>query len=132
MKIFVNLRTSFASILKPLGLIFFATLFVLSFNVKAAELKFICYQDINECDTIAEMAKSWESSTGNSVNIETVSRAIKLFRQYEGKSNGYLWNNLNLLMALLTKINYYERIYYVYNIIIITKLMEEKWKYLLI
>lgn len=72
MKKFIYLMSDFASIFKPLGLIFFATLFILSFNVKAAELKFVCYQDINECDTIAEMAKSWESSTGNKVNIETV------------------------------------------------------------
>ena len=31
-----------------------------SFTVNSAELKFICYQDINECDTIADMAKSWK------------------------------------------------------------------------
>tara|TARA_B100001971_G_scaffold39492_1_gene34551 strand:+ start:376 stop:1671 length:1296 start_codon:yes stop_codon:yes gene_type:complete len=72
MKKFMYLISDFASIFKPLGLIFIATLFILSFNVKAAELKFICYQDINECDTITEIAKSWESSTGNKVNIETV------------------------------------------------------------
>ena len=43
-----------------------------SFTVNSAELKFICYQDINECDTIADMAKSWEASTGHTLNIETV------------------------------------------------------------
>ena len=43
-----------------------------SFAVKSAELKFVCYQDINECDTIAELAKSWESSSGHTLNIETV------------------------------------------------------------
>ncbi len=72
MKKFIYLMSNFVSIFKTLGFIFFTTLVVLSFNVKAAEIKFICYQDSNECDTIAEMAKSWESSTGNKVNIETV------------------------------------------------------------
>ena len=43
-----------------------------SFAVNSAELKFVCYQDINECDTIAELAKSWESSSGHTLNIETV------------------------------------------------------------
>ena len=43
-----------------------------SFTVNAAELKFVCYQDINECDTIAELAKPWEASSGHTLNIETV------------------------------------------------------------
>ena len=43
-----------------------------TFTVNSAELKFVCYQDINECDTIAELAKSWEASTGHKLNIETV------------------------------------------------------------
>tara|TARA_B100000073_G_C23725669_1_gene569165 strand:+ start:235 stop:1485 length:1251 start_codon:yes stop_codon:yes gene_type:complete len=43
-----------------------------TFTVNSAELKFVCYQDINECDTIAELAKPWEASTGHKLNIETV------------------------------------------------------------
>ena len=47
-------------------------LIVSSFSVNAAEIKFVCYQDSNECDVIKEMSTVWESSTGNTVNIETV------------------------------------------------------------
>ena len=43
-----------------------------SFSAISAELKFVCYQDINECDTIAEIAKPWEASSGHTLNIETV------------------------------------------------------------
>ena len=43
-----------------------------TFTVNSAELKFVCYQDISECDTIAELAKPWEASTGHKLNIETV------------------------------------------------------------
>ena len=45
MKKFIYLMSNFVSIFKTLGFIFFTTLVVLSFNVKAAEIKFICYQD---------------------------------------------------------------------------------------
>ena len=51
-------------------------LIVSSFSVNAAEIKFVCYQDSNECDVIKEMSGVWESSPGNTVNIETVSYQV--------------------------------------------------------
>jgi len=43
-----------------------------SFGVNAAEIKFVCYQDANECDVLQEMTSVWEGSTGNKVNFEVV------------------------------------------------------------
>ncbi|MBT4974944.1 MAG: extracellular solute-binding protein, partial [Gammaproteobacteria bacterium] len=43
-----------------------------SFSVNAAEIKFLCYQDANECDVLEEMSSVWENSTGNTVNFEKV------------------------------------------------------------
>jgi alpha-1,4-digalacturonate transport system substrate-binding protein len=43
-----------------------------SFSVSAAEIKFVCYQDANECDVLEDMSSVWESSTGNTVNFEIV------------------------------------------------------------
>ena len=45
---------------------------VSSFSVNAAEIKFLCYQDANECDVLEEMSSVWENSTGNTVNFEKV------------------------------------------------------------
>ena len=57
--------------MKRILLVLFA--FVVStFSVNADEIKFVCYQDANECDVIADMAAMWESSSGHTVNIETV------------------------------------------------------------
>ena len=41
-----------------------------SFSVNAAEIKFLCYQDANECDVLEEISSVWENSTGNTVNFE--------------------------------------------------------------
>ena len=43
-----------------------------SFSVNAAEIKFVCYQDSNECDVLQQMSSVWEKSTGNTVNFEVV------------------------------------------------------------
>ena len=43
-----------------------------SFSVNAAEIKFVCYQDSNECDVLQQMSSVWENSTGNTVNFEVV------------------------------------------------------------
>ena len=57
--------------MKRILIVLFA--FVMStFSVNADEIKFVCYQDSNECEVIAEMATMWESSSGHTVNIETV------------------------------------------------------------
>ena len=45
---------------------------VSSFGVNAAEIKFVCYQDANECDVLQQMSSIWEGSTGNTVNFEIV------------------------------------------------------------
>ena len=45
---------------------------VSSFSANAAEIKFLCYQDANECDVLEEMSSVWENSTGNTVNFEKV------------------------------------------------------------
>ncbi len=42
---------------KSILLAFF--LIVSSFGVYAAEIKFVCYQDSNECDVIKEMSSLW-------------------------------------------------------------------------
>ena len=52
--------------MKRILLVLFA--FVVStFSVNADEIKFVCYQDANECDVIADMAAMWESSSGHTV-----------------------------------------------------------------
>ena len=45
---------------------------VSSFSANAAEIKFVCYQDANECDVLEQMSSVWENSTGNTVNFEVV------------------------------------------------------------
>ena len=52
--------------------IFFPIVALFAFNLNAAEIKFICYQDSNECDVIAKAATEWEASSGHKLNIETV------------------------------------------------------------
>ena len=52
--------------------IFFPIVALFAFNLNAVEIKFICYQDSNECDVIAKAATEWEASSGHSLNIETV------------------------------------------------------------
>ena len=49
-----------------------SVLAVSSFSINAAEIKFVCYQDANECDVLEQMASVWENSTGNTVNFEVV------------------------------------------------------------
>ena len=56
-------------------------------KVKAAELKFICYQDGNECQVFDELATKWGASSGHSMNIETVGYEVireQLLTQVEG------------------------------------------------
>ncbi|MDO6591172.1 extracellular solute-binding protein [Yoonia sp. 1_MG-2023] len=38
----------------------------------ADEVSFLCYQDSNECDVIAEMLPTFTANTGHTVNLETV------------------------------------------------------------
>jgi alpha-1,4-digalacturonate transport system substrate-binding protein len=52
--------------------ILFPIVSLFAFNLNAAEIKFICYQDSNECDVIAKAATEWEASSGHKLNIETV------------------------------------------------------------
>ena len=52
--------------------IFLPIVVLFAFNLNAAEIKFICYQDSNECDVIAKAATEWEASSGHKLNIETV------------------------------------------------------------
>ena len=52
--------------------IFLPIVVLFAFNLNAAEIKFICYQDSNECDVIAKAATEWEASSGHKLNSETV------------------------------------------------------------
>ena len=54
------------------SIILASILAISSFGVNAAEIKFVCYQDANECDVLKDMSSVWEGSTGNTVNFEIV------------------------------------------------------------
>jgi len=46
---------------------------LLSHNAATAdELKFVCYQDANECEVLTEMAETFKEESGHTVNVETV------------------------------------------------------------
>ncbi|MEM7269611.1 MAG: extracellular solute-binding protein [Pseudomonadota bacterium] len=42
----------------------------------AAEIKFLCYQNGNECEVIGDLAKGFEAESGHTVNVETVGYEI--------------------------------------------------------
>lgn len=55
--------------------LFFATIVAATFAwspANADEIKFLCYQNANECAVIAEIAKGFEAESGHTVNVETV------------------------------------------------------------
>ncbi len=50
----------------------------------ADELKFVCYQDANECDVLSEMAEEFKAETGHTVNTEVVGYDI-IKEQFESQ-----------------------------------------------
>jgi len=61
------------SVLNNLGglSILSASLLAMS-TASADDLRFVCYQDGNECEVFAELAKGFKDESGHTVNIETV------------------------------------------------------------
>lgn len=47
-----------------------------AFAAQAEEIEFLCYQNGVECDTMAELAKDFNSKTGHTVNIEVVAYEV--------------------------------------------------------
>ena len=52
--------------------------------VNADDLKFVCYQDANECDVLAELAAEFKAESGHTVNTEIVGYDI-IKEQFESQ-----------------------------------------------
>ena len=50
----------------------------------ADELKFVCYQDANECEVLSELAEEFKAATGHTVNTEVVGYDI-IKEQFESQ-----------------------------------------------
>ena len=72
--------------MKKLFILFFISI-TSSFAVNSAEIKFICYQDGNECEVMQELSSKWSASTGHTINMEVVGYEVireQLLTQVEG------------------------------------------------
>ena len=65
------------SIKLPLSTLALASAGLLASSLSSAEeLKFLCYQDANECEVLAEMAEAFKEESGHTVVTETVGYEI--------------------------------------------------------
>ena len=61
------------SVLRNLGTLSLLSAGLLGMNTASADdLRFVCYQDANECEVLGELAEGFKEETGHTVTVETV------------------------------------------------------------